>query len=189
MANLVLDPKPRLGGLTFETGGTVLTEETGLAIVAVATPLKGGVKLKAAIKKAYDASMPSSMKSTLSKNKKTRIVFTQPDQIFVLFDHAKPDAEAVVAKKIGATGYVTDQTDGWIALTLEGPLARAALERLSMVDLSADAFARNASARTPMEHMGAMVIRTGQDAFLLMSASSSAESFAHAIETSMKYVS
>ncbi|MYA88775.1 MAG: sarcosine oxidase subunit gamma, partial [Boseongicola sp. SB0662_bin_57] len=41
---------------------------------------------------------------------------------------------------------------------------------------------------TVMEHMGAMAIRTGDDAFLLLSAGSSAESFLHAVETSYRYV-
>jgi sarcosine oxidase subunit gamma len=40
-----------------------------------------------------------------------------------------------------------------------------------------------------MEHMGAIVARTGDETYLLLSASSSAKSFAHAVEVSAKNVS
>ena len=40
-----------------------------------------------------------------------------------------------------------------------------------------------------MEHLGTIIIRTEQDTFLLLSASSSAGSFLHAVETSIRNVS
>ena len=44
------------------------------------------------------------------------------------------------------------------------------------------------SARTVMEHMGAMIVHLSGDRFLLLSASSSAQSFLHAVELSYRYV-
>ena len=48
-----------------------------------------------------------------------------------------------------------------------------------------DAFVEGAAARTVMEHLGVLILRTGPDAYLLLSASSSAGSFLHAVETSL----
>jgi sarcosine oxidase subunit gamma len=39
-----------------------------------------------------------------------------------------------------------------------------------------------------MEHLGTIVLRDGTDSFLLLSAHSSAESFLHAVETSIRNV-
>jgi len=40
-----------------------------------------------------------------------------------------------------------------------------------------------------MEHMGAIVLRDGPDSFLLLSASSTARSYLHAVEISLRNVS
>ena len=67
------------------------------------------------------------------------------------------------------------------------PDTLAALERLCPLDLAR--VPTRGSGRTVMEHMGALVVRTSEDGFLLMSASSTAGSFLHALETSLHYVS
>jgi len=85
-----------------------------------------------------------------------RLIRTGPDQALLLFDSHE-----------------------------SGSGVRTALERLCPLDLHPDAFAVNTAQRTVMEHMGAMIVRTNDDQFLLMSASSSARSFLHAVETSI----
>lgn len=189
MAKSSITARPLLDGFDHDFAGTRLRELTDLAVVSVAVPLRGMGKLKAAVKKGYGLSMPTPVKSTVSKDSKTRIVSTQPDQVFVLFDLKTPDAEAKVAKAIGETGYLTDQTHSWVGLELSGHKAHEALERICQIDLHPSVFPLNASARTSMEHMGALIVRTGKDSFLLMSATSSGASFLHAVETSVKYVS
>ena len=44
------------------------------------------------------------------------------------------------------------------------------------------------AARTVMEHLGVLILRTGEDDYLLLSASSSAKSFLHAVEVSLTNV-
>ena len=61
------------------------------------------------------------------------------------------------------------------------------LERLCPLDLHESAFPVGAAQRTVMEHMGAVILREGTDEFLLLSASSSAASFLHAVKTSIRY--
>lgn len=188
MADYTLDTRTALGGYDHEFEGAALKEVTGLGIVSVAIPLDGKPALAAAVKSAYGCALPKPTQSVLSKDKSVRLVPTQADQFFVLFDHADPDAAGHVAGLLGATGYYTDQSDNWVALALSGPVARRALERICPVDLAPDAFKVNASVRTVMHHMGALILRTGDDAYLLLSASSSALSFQHMVETAVDNV-
>ena len=73
-------------------------------------------------------------------------------------------------------------------LRLRGEKAREALERICLLDLDESAFQVGDAARTAMEHLGTVILREGSDCFLLMSAGSSAKSFLHAVETSVRNV-
>jgi sarcosine oxidase subunit gamma len=106
--------------------------------------------------------------------------------MMLIFPHALPDAERVVEGKLGGAGYTTDQSDSWVVLEISGPDTLAALERLC--PLNTATMPENGYGRTTMEHMGAAILRLADDRFLLMSASSSARSFLHAVETSYEYV-
>ena len=108
-----------------------------------------------------------------------------PDQIFVLSFDRSAAAHGDLTQKLVGAGYIADQTDGWIVLDLSGPGSIPALERLCMVDISQDAFPVGSVARTAMEHMSAIVWRKDAQSYWLLSAKSSAESFIHAVETSL----
>lgn len=175
-----LEAAPTLGGLNVKIGGNYIAEQKELALVSIAIPLGGERKLSDTLNKAFGLPRP---KPTMSVTKKEmRLLSTAPDQFLLVFPHNTPDAEAVIQEKLGGAGYTTDQTDVWAVLEISGPDTNAALERLCPVD--APAMPVNGSARTVMEHMGAMIVRTGPETFLLLSASSSARSFLHAVETS-----
>ena len=130
--------------------------------------------------------MPAPAKSSTSGE--TRAIQTAHDQMLLVFAHDTPDAEKVVQEKLSGAGYTTDQTDSWIVLEVAGPDTLAALGRSCPRDLHLDVFPVDATARTVMEHMGAMIVRVEKERFLLLSASSSAGSFLHAVETSYHYV-
>ena len=186
MADFTLTAAPILGGYNQTIAGCTLTERTDLAMVSLAIPQKGKAKLTKALKEGFGLSMPTPVKSTSKDG--VRLLQTSADQLMLIFPHDRPDAVAHVREKIGETAYLTDQTDVWVILELDGEMSRDALERLSPIDLSADQFVEGANARTVMEHMGALVMRTGKDKFMLASASSSAKSFLHAVETSLHYI-
>lgn len=63
---------------------------------------------------------------------------------------------------------ITDQTDGWAILTLTGPAAVDALMRPIPLDLRAAAFPPGRAIRAPLNHMQAILIRTGAEAFEIM---------------------
>ena len=184
MDEITLKPAPILAGASLEISGNRIVERDDLAIVSIATPLDGQDALAEALRNGWSLDIPDPTRSTLSGE--VRAIRTSPDQMMLIFPHATPDAEAAVRDRLAGTGYTTDQTESWIVLEVAGPDTLSAMERICPLDLLS--FEIGGTGRTVMEHMGAMAIRTGDDVFLLLSASSSAESFLHAVETSYRYV-
>lgn len=180
-----------LGGYAKTFGATTLAEPQGLAIVSLACPRGGDEAFEAALSSVFGLDLPAPGASVTDGA--ARLVWMAPDQLFALFRRDTPDAATSIADRMtaaetGGAAYLTDQTDNWCALTIDGPEARAALERICPLDLHSAAFPEDAAARTVMEHMGALIIRTGADRFMLLSTSSSAPSFLHAIEVSLRNV-
>ncbi|WP_206456300.1 sarcosine oxidase subunit gamma [Aurantimonas marina] len=188
MPDFKLTAKPALGGYRKDFGGVTLSERADVAIVSIATPLGGETTLAQAVTQGFGAALPSVGGTTLSSDGRTRFLGMAPGQVFALFEHDGPDARALVDGKLGGAAYTTDQTDVWVALRIDGQRTRAALERICRLDLHPGAFPEGRVARTVMEHLGVIILREGPDAFLLLSARSSAGSFLHAVETSIQNV-
>ena len=175
-----------LGGYDKEIGTMRLREISNYSLISLAIPQDKETLFKKKIKDTFGLNMPSPIE-TIS-NKETRLLFTQPDQIFALTENSI-DPEKDMVEKFESSAYITDQTDAWVVLELSGASSREALERICQIDLNKDAFKLNSMARTSMEHMSAIIVRTSKDTFLLMSASSSAFSFLHAVELSAQHIS
>ena len=175
-----------LDGYDEEIGTIRLREISNQSLIAMAIPLGEETKFKNSIKNIFGLKMPSPDKSV--KNKDTRILSTQPDQIFVLTKRTD-DPEKSMAIEFDGSAYITDQTDAWVILEISGSSSREALERICQLDLDKEIFQLDSMARTSMEHMSAIIIRKADDTFYLMSASSSAKSFLHAVELSAQHVS
>ncbi|MEO0750663.1 MAG: sarcosine oxidase subunit gamma family protein [Pseudomonadota bacterium] len=179
---------PPLAGYEKRFGTISLTAPKDLAVVNMAIPLGGEAKALKAVKTGYGVALPEPGTSVDTKKGDARLVRLAPDQAFVIFTRAAPDAEEVVAGHVKKALYLTDQTDVWTGLEISGPGALAALERICPVDLHPAHFAVGDAARTVMEHLGVLILRTGEDSYLLLSASSSAGSFLHMLETSIENV-
>jgi sarcosine oxidase subunit gamma len=183
-----LTAAPPLAGYDKTIGTVRLTAAKDLALVSIALPLGGEEAAKKAIKAAFGKDFPEVGKASKTKND-VLILRTGMDQGFVLFTHTSPDVEPLVAGQLKGAAYTTDQTDVWVGLEISGPDARRSLERICSLDLHDESFAVMDLARTVMEHLGVIIIRTDQEKWLLLSASSSAGSFLHAVETSIKNIS
>ena len=187
MPEATLTAEPFLGGYSRDFDGAHLGELTDVAITSIAQPLGGRAALAKVVKSAWGCALPAPGQSVTARDG-VQVLCLGPDTFFaVSFDQtsASPD---VVTDALGAAGYYTDQSENWVTLRLSGPLAITALERICPIDLDERALPIGAFARTSMEHLGAIILREGIDQFILMSASSSAGSFLHAVETSIKYV-
>ncbi len=168
-----------------ETIGDVRLRERDLALVSLAIPLGGEAAATKAIKAACKLDLPEVGHSKASKTR--RLIRMSPDQAMLVFEDPAPLTERAVQKALKGACYTTNQTDAWVILEISGPGTRAALERICPLDLDDAAFPIDKATRTMMEHLGVLIARTGDDTFLLMSASSSARSFLHAVETSVRY--
>lgn len=184
MAEYTLQAEPPLAGTEMEIADVRLWAPADLALVSLALPLGGE---EAAIRATYGTELPEIGRSVVADDG-TRLIRLAPDLAFALFIHATPDAERVVADRLSGAVYTTDQTDVWVTLALSGPNTRRALERICPIDLHPDVFAVDHAARTVMEHLGVLILRTGDDDYLLLSASSSAKSFLHAVEVSLRNI-
>ena len=183
MADISLTAEPFLGGFQQDFGTTALTEVTDAALMSIAQPIGGRDALKKAVKMAWGCSLPSPGQSAISSDENLRLLCLGPDSFLAIATNGTPVPKVI--GQLGDSGYYTDQTDNWVMLRLKGQMAFAALERICPIDLHIGAFPKGAFARTSMEHLGAIVLREGQDDFLLMSTSSSAASFLHAVTTSL----
>ncbi len=164
------------GRLPKTIGDVTLTEIVFGAITSVA-PLKGQEEaVSDALKAQIGAALPKPNRST--GKAAARAVFFGRGQTMVLGPRLAHIEGAVM----------TDQTDAWAAVELDGPSARDVLVRLVSVDLRPDVFKQGHAARTPIIHMPGLVLRTGADRYLLMTFRSMAGTLVHDLETAMEGV-
>ena len=189
MPEFQLIAEPPLAGRSHSSGKTRLAAKTDLALVSVAIPLGQEDTAQAAIRAAYATGLPDVGRYAKSPETGALLIRLGPDQGLIAFEHAEPDAERIVSRSLSGALYTTDQTDAWVAVTLSGPGSRSALERICPLDLDPSVFGVGAAARTVCEHLGVLVLCIEKDSYLLLSASSSAESFWHAVETSLAWAS
>jgi heterotetrameric sarcosine oxidase gamma subunit len=134
--------------------GTTLAEGVVAPITSIA-PFPGRMaQLNAALAPLGLAFPPP---NTQSINGDTRLLWTGRDQAFLI--------GATAPNALTEYAALTDQTDGWAILTLQGPAATDALMRPVPLDLRASAFPVGRTARAPLNHMQAILTRTGPDAF------------------------
>ena len=188
VASKFLSPISPLNGYSKEFGENILEEVNDLEIISLATSVENQKFLDQNIIKLLNINLPLTGKSSISDDKKSRIIGLSVDQWLVIFKSGENDSEAIFKNALSDEVYLTIQTDAWVILRISGPLALKALERICPINLEPDVFLENDIARTIMEHLGSIVICEKVSSYLVMSASSSAKSFLHALETSLQNV-
>jgi sarcosine oxidase subunit gamma len=167
--------KSALEGRSLTLGGITLAEVDIGPITSVAV-FPGGAKTVARGLKPLGLTMPDP--NVFHEKKGARIVWTGRDQAFVTgVDLPKLEGAAV-----------TDQSDGWAVLGLGGPAAVDVLARLVPVDLRLAAFPVGRAIRSGLNHMNAVILRTGDYAFEIMVFRSMARTAWHELETTIHMV-
>ena len=187
-----LQPLTALDNFSEEINGISVSEITGLAIVSMAISPENDDTFNKAIKKSYKLDRPTVGQFSSAKASNAKILGLQQDQVFMLFDYDGDRAVEEIEGKINSKdklAYLSDQSDSWVTLRISGESCRDALERICPLDIHPDAFPIGTVARTSMEHMAAILIRDDENSFLLMSLRSFADSFLHAVTTSIKNIS
>jgi heterotetrameric sarcosine oxidase gamma subunit len=168
--------KSALDGRSMTLGGVTLTEVSVGPITSIAV-LPGGGKAVAKGLKALSLAMPEP--GTFAEKKDTRIVWTGRDQAFLVgVEPPMMDGAAV-----------TDQSDGWAVLAVSGTGAVEVLARLVPLDLRLAVFPVGRVARTGLNHMNAVILRTGDYAFEIMVFRSMARTAWHELEDTILMVS
>ncbi|MEO0341908.1 MAG: hypothetical protein AAF198_00580 [Pseudomonadota bacterium] len=178
MTDFQLTQKPPLGHYTRTISGVTLTEVVDIKILSVATPLNGEAQRDAEFVKIGLKATPSQKTATSGA---LTLIGMAKDQHFIL-------ASDVPFPKLKNV-YLTDQTHSWVALRAEGPAIWPALERFCMLDLHPHVFKIGDARRFDTETMFTVMVKEDDHQVLLLSASSSAQSFLHAIETALVAVS
>ena len=193
---LSLTAQSPLGGFNVNVDGASLIEVTGLSIVSVAPFAESQTAFQTAITKLFDTGKRDSPKPSATMaldrcEKPLRILMpSAQNQWFLWFDDdgANPidAAKALLGKSLSKQIAMTDQSDSWVILALSGSQSRQTLARICPINCGVSAMPIGTTARTSMEHLGAIITRRPdegdhQPCFWLLSARSSAASFLHAI--------
>ena len=164
---------PCEGLLPLQAGTTTLTELLPAAITSVA-PQRGADM--AAFKSATGAAFPAPNRATGKEG--ARAVWSGPGQCFWLG-----------AQLADLKGFaLTDQSDAWAVMRLEGADAEQVLARLTPIDLRKSTFKRGHTARTLLGHMACSITRAKDNAFDIMVFRSMAVTAVHELDVAMKSV-
>lgn len=184
MANLSLQATPPLKGYQQRFGNTSLHEVVDTSIYSIALALQPDAAL-ASIRSKLGVDWPVTGQSTQNADASNRLLGLQSDQVFALVTGKASEAGL---PELDESVYVTDQSDSWAGLVIDGPMSRTALERVCPIDLHPSVFPVGQVTRTTMEHLAVIILSDAENRFLLLSPASSAHSFLHAVETSLHNV-
>ena len=189
MSDLMLTRQSPLSELELDFGEVAVAELVSRAIVSIATPYGGGKKLSEAVASSLKTEIPAIGKSTTSNVDSALLLGMQQDQMFLLFDYSGNNAVDYLPKEIKDAGYLTDQSDSWVMISIFGPKARTALQQTCSVDLHSSNFRERAVIRTVIANLSTIIVCEGENTFLVMSPRSSAKSFYKVLETSIRNLS
>jgi len=159
--------------------GFAISEVTDLALASLSTRRGQETEVRARAKARFGLEPPPPGRTATGDG--MTVLSTGHQQWFVeAAESAAGGLEALLRETFEDAAAVTDQSDGWAHLRLEGPATRAVLEKLCPLDLHPSAFSPGTTARTTMEHLSAIVtLRDDRGSFSILTPRSSAGSFLH----------
>jgi len=95
---------------------------------------------------------------------------------------------AAAPEGLGVQAAVSDQSDAWARMILDGPEGEAVLARLVPVDLRAGRFEAGHTCRTLLAHVSASITRLGPERFEIMVFRSMAATAVHDLAQAMEAV-
>ena len=172
-----LDASSPFGGDLPATAGMATLAEADVGAIASVMPLAGREKeASAALKAACGVGFPDPGRSLSAGG--VRAIWSGLNQALVL--------GPTLGSLLGAA--VTDQSDAWAAVRLEGASAREVLARLCPLDMRDQAFPEDSAARSLIGHMNSAIVRIAPDAYLILVFRSMARTATREISEAMKSV-
>jgi sarcosine oxidase subunit gamma len=169
---------PCAGLLPVSVGALILSEED-LGPLTTLAPFNGQAKgLSTALEAAHGMKLPAAGRSTGKAG--ARAIWFGRDMVLL----AGPAPDPSLAKYAA----LTDQSDAWAVVRLEGQGCEDVLARLCPIDLRGQTFKRGHTARTELRHMMASITRVGANSFQIMVFRSLARTLVHDLKTAMEAV-
>ncbi|WP_372887768.1 sarcosine oxidase subunit gamma [Shimia sp.] len=166
-------------GLLPLTHGEVRLHEMDMTRLTSLAPYRGRDKaLSEALKAAHGMALPAVNRATGKEG--ARAIWFGQGQVMLV--GPAPDAA------LAGMAAMTDQSDAWALLRIEGPGVEEVLARLIPLDLRQSVFKRGHTARTQLQHMMVSITRVGDNAFLLLGFRSMAKTLVHDLQTAMQGV-
>lgn len=185
----MLDAQWPLDGTDLRYDGIVILGVTRVSAVSVSIPREGEAGVSAAVNKRFGEDLPTVGGSLSDDEQSMRLLRLGQDELLLLIDSFTADPVASAREIFNQTSYLVDLSDSHAMLEVSGGRCLAALERICPLDLHPDKFTQGAVARTLMEHLDVIILRSGEDKYLLISARSTAKNFLHAVQVSAENVS
>jgi sarcosine oxidase subunit gamma len=169
---------PGAGLFPITCGEVRITEESVGQITSIA-PYKGrDAACSDALQGAHGMKFPAPNRSTGKAG--ARVVWFGL-RMAVLIGPAPGDTLAQHAA-------LTDQSDAWVVVRLEGAGAQDVLARLTPLDLRAGLFKQGHTARSELAHMPASITRIGPNAWQVMGFRAFAQTLAHDLRVAAQAV-
>lgn len=169
---------PCEGLLPVDAGGVTLAEAAPDFITSIMPHDGKRAALNTALKAAHGMALPADGRT--SGRAALRAVWTGRGQYFLI-------GEAAADASLAEMASLSDQSDGWALLTLEGDAAADVLARICPLDLRDGSFKRGDTARSEVAHMMAVVTRSARG-FEIMVMRSFARTAVHHIIGAMRSV-
>ena len=170
----LIEKTPCEGLLPVSSAGVTLSECAPAQMTSV-SPFAGKERATGTALKAMGLGWPKPGQSFATD--RASIIWTGRDQAFLV--GAAPEG-------LAETAALTDQSDAWARLRLEGSGAEAVLARLVSLDLRISAFPKGRVARTGLNHMMMILCRVDKTGFDIMVFRSMAETAVHELHQAMK---
>lgn len=169
---------PLDGVMPQKIGGVDLITVNPAFITSV-SPYKGKDKaLATALKALHDLALPGVGRSSQKGN--LRLLWVGRGEYFLIGGKA-------ASKTLAKSAALTDQSDGWVVMHLQGDGATDIMARLCPLDLRPSVFKTGHVARSEVAHVMAVVSKTS-DGFEVMVMRSFARSAVHHIVDAMQSV-
>jgi sarcosine oxidase subunit gamma len=166
-----------LAGLPSVRGGLVIVERTGLGIATVMARAGATGRVAARLSEIYGVDLVD--RPMLSRTGPTSFAGTGPGAWLALCEQADPFWASILADDLAGVASVFDQSSGYAVLRLSGAQARPILQAGAFLDLHADTFPVGSVAVTAIAHIGAILMRAGDETFDVAVFRSFASSFWH----------
>jgi len=164
-----LEERNALAGFSDGIGHSTLRVVPNKELLAISFPTRARQQIAAQL-----ATLPSPGRS-VEFGEGQYLLWSGVGQL-LSYSEDDPIGETRMARQIAQAGYVTDLSDGWIAVELEGPDALERLDLITMPDLAEGRFDVGEITSTVVNHVRVLIWRRSPTRLVLLSPASSARS-------------